>query len=125
MATRKNDKRVSNREVSFLQVDLTKAHKAELAKWAEANPDLWNMIEKAVDSRLKFSMSWDDYNNCNQASLTKLPEDGKNGMTIVLIGRGASLLQATQALFFKYDVVLQKNLEDGDIRNARGVTDWG
>jgi len=125
MSTRKNPKEATNRHVTFLQVDLTKAHKAELVKWSEANPDLWNMIEKAVDSGLKFSMSWDDYNQCNQAALTKLPTPGKGVETMVLIGRGASLLQATQALFFKYHIILQTNLEDGELKNQRGITDWG
>lgn len=125
MATAKKGGKPSDaRNVQYLSVDLTKEMRASLIQWVNGNPDLWDLLEKSLDSGLKFGCSFDYYNECFQAQLTQLPKDVKNPVTLVLIGRGGTLVQAFQALLFKYWVVLEQNMEDGDVKNARGVTDW-
>lgn len=113
------------KDVQYLNVDLTKEMKGSLIKWCEDNPNVLDLLEKALDSGLRFGASFDNYNECWQSQFTKLPPRGEAGQTLVLVGRGGSLFQAIQAVLFKYYVVLQEELEDGDIKNARGVTDWG
>jgi len=110
--------------VQYLNVDLTKEMKQSLVTWCEANPAILDLLEKALDSQLRFGASFDNYNECWQAQFTKLPPRGESGQTLVLVGRGGTLFQAIQAVLFKYFVVLQENLEDGDIKNPRGRTDW-
>lgn len=114
-----------NPNTIYLNVDLTKEMKGSLVKWVEQNPNLLDQLEKALDSTLRFGCSFDTYNECFQASFTKLPPKGTVGTTLVLIGRGGNLLQAIQALVFKYFVVLQEDLEETGVQNPRGVSDWG
>jgi len=111
-------------KVEYIALDLTKANRADLVKWLESNPDLWDLIEKSCDSGLKFSVSHDDFHDCIQATLTKVPDDRVFGTTTVLIGRGPDMLKAIQALFFKHHIVLQETWDNPELRNPRGVTDW-
>jgi hypothetical protein len=111
--------------VQYLNVDITTKSQRELfMKWLEVAQDYYDMLEKAIDSGLKFGASWDNYNSCFQAQFTKLPGDNEGGTTMVLVGRGGDLTQAIQALVYKYYIVLEENLEDLDIKNTRGKTDW-
>lgn len=121
---KKPAKASDNRNVQYLNVDITKEMRGSLTKWLEQQPDLWDLLEKSLDSGLKFGCSYDHYNECFQAQFTQLPKDPKNPITLVLVGRGGNLVQAFQALLFKYWVVLEENLEDGDVRNPRGTVDW-
>lgn len=113
------------RDVEYINIDIAKDMRPALLKWLESNPDVWDMLEKTADSGLKIGLSFDSYNECFQASITKLPERGMQGKTLVLIGRGGNLFQAVQALMYKYWVVLQCELENAEQRNQRGVTDFG
>lgn len=115
----------AQRNVEYVNVDLSKERKAELVEWCEKNPQLIDQLEKTLDSGLRLGAAWDSYNECFQASLTQLPERGSDGTTLVLMGRGATVFQALQALMFKYWVILEQELEDSDQRNPRGITDWG
>lgn len=110
--------------VIYLNVDLTLEHKAELAAFAEEHKDVFSMLERIIDSTIRVGMSYDAYNDCVQCSLTKLPPPGSDESTLVLVGRSQDLYKAVQAACFKYFVVLQENMEDGDIKNPRGRTDW-
>lgn len=110
--------------VIYLNVDLTPEHKPELIKWAKENPDIFGMIERIADSHIRVGMSYDVYNDCQQCTLTRLPRPGFDEPTLVLVGRSDEMLKAVQAAMFKYFVILQENLEDGDIKNPRGRTDW-
>lgn len=113
-----------NSDVQYLNVDLQKDNRDALLKWLESDIDLFDAIEKAIDTGLKFGASWDAYNECTQAQFTKLPQKAGE-LTVVLVGRGGDLTQAMQALIFKYQVILQGELlEDTDRKNQRGVTDW-
>jgi len=110
--------------VIYLNVDLTEAHKDELSAWAEKNPDVWSLIEKVVDSGIRIGLSYDVYNDCQQCTFTLLPRPGSDAPTLVLVGRSHEPYKAAYAAMFKYFVILQENLEDGDIKNPRGRTDW-
>ena len=113
------------RDVRYLNVDLTKEMKSSLVKWLEEHPNLLEQLEKACDTGLKFGASFDNYNECFQAQFTRIPGFKEEQITLVLVGRGGTLLQAMQALVFKYFAVLNEELEDGEIKNGRGITDWG
>lgn len=112
-------------DVVFLQCDLDKALKKQLQEWITGEHDYFDMIEKCVDSRLKFGAGFDDYNECFQASLTQVATLENGGITRILVGRGGNLLQAMQSLFFKYHVMLETHLDDLERQNPRGVSDWG
>lgn len=109
--------------VQYLNVDLTDSMRKALVSWIET-ADIIARIEDVVLAGLKFGISQDSYNECMQASITKLGTIGQNP-TLVLVGRGGNIEQAIQAVLFKYFVVLQTHLEDGDVKNNRTVTDWG
>lgn len=123
--TKRAGKPVKSRSsVQYLNVDLTKAYRADLLKWLEGAPDLWDCIEKVTDSGLRFGASYDAYNECMQATLTQMSDDTPGSQTVVLVGRGGNLKQAIEALFFKYFVVLDGEMVDLDRKNGRGETDW-
>jgi len=124
MARGKSAPKQEKPSVIYLNVDLTLEHKQELADWAAKNKDVFGMLERVIDSTIRVGMSYDAYNDCVQCSLTKLPAAGSDDPTLVLVGRSQDLYKAVQAALFKYFVVLQENLEDGDIKNPRGRTDW-
>lgn len=124
MARGQKQPKIAKPAVIYLNVDLTLAHKDELAKWAKENADVFGMLERVIDSTIRVGMAYDSYNDCVQCSLTKLPEPGSDNPTLVLVGRSQDLYKAVQAALFKYFVVLSENLEDGDIKNPRGRTDW-
>jgi hypothetical protein len=110
--------------VIYLNVDLSVEHKKELAEWADKNQDILPMLERIIDSSIRVGLSYDAYNDCIQCSLTQFPKEGTDDPTLVLVGRSADLYKAIQAAMFKYFVILQENLEDGDLKNPRGRTDW-
>lgn len=122
---KKQDKPVRPKSnVVYLNVDLTPAYKADIAEWLKSQSDYWGLVEKVIDSGLRFGASFDAYNDCIQCTITKLPPNGTDEPTVVLVGRGPDFIKAFEALMFKFFVVLSSNLEQGDIKNARGVTDW-
>lgn len=110
--------------VEYINIDLRGSHRQDLIKWVETCEPLTDMLEKVANSGLKIGISFDNYNECFQASITQLPGVDDNGPTLVLIGRGGNIVQALQALLFKYFIVLEEELEDSDMRNQRGETDW-
>lgn len=124
MARGKSTQSNKPRNLVYLQCDLTKEHKRDLVKWVESGVDLWDMLEKAIDSELRFGCGYDAYNDCTQASLTQITTDKGEQKTVVLVGRGPDLVKAMQSLFFKYHNILQGKMDDGDLKNQRGVTDW-
>lgn len=112
-------------DVVFLRCDLDKSLKKQLQDWIVGDHDYFDMIEKAVDSHLRFGAGFDDYNECFQASITEVGTPENGGITRILVGRGGNLLQAIQSLFFKYHVVLETRLDDLERQSPRGVSDWG
>lgn len=124
MTTGKKPEKQGKPGVEFLNLDLTKGHREALKKWIEDGIDLWDCIDKSIDSGLKFACGFDAYNDCIMASLTKFPDNNRTGVTQVLVGRGPDLLKAIQALFFKYEVVLQRDFQAAEKVNPRGITDW-
>ncbi len=110
----------------FLNCDLDKQLKKDLVAWVaqEVAQDFIGMMERAIDSGLKFGAGYDAYNECWQASFSKPVTATGKTTTYILIGRGGNLTQAMQALFFKHYVMLDGSWEDLDRKNARRETDW-
>jgi len=79
-------------DVVFLQCDLDKPLKMQLQEWITGEHDFFDMIEKAVDSPLKFGAGFDAYNECFQATLTETATPENGGITRILVGRGGNLL---------------------------------
>ena len=123
MARGDNAKNNKRPPVEYLNVDLNQARREELMKFVNEDRDWFDMVEKMCDSGLKIGLSFDSYNECMQASCTQIP-DSAGGTTVVLIGRGGNLLQALQALMFKYHIILEGEMVDLDAKNGRGHTDW-
>lgn len=119
-------KPAQNGQPVFLNCDLDKQLKKDLISWVsqEAAQDLVGLIERCIDSGLKFGASIDAYNECWQASLSKSVVEGQKSTTFILIGRGGNLTQAIQAVLFKHFVMLDGTWENLERKNARKETDW-
>lgn len=111
-------------EISYLRCELDTQLKKDLAAWAKQKHDWFAYIEREVVSELRFSVHQDKYNNCIEARLTLLSQStGVN--TLVLQGRGPTILAAIESLFFKHYVVLERSWEDLDRPKTERYSDWG
>lgn len=112
-------------DITYLRCELDKQLKADLTKWIQGKHDWFGYIESAVGEGLRFQVLEDAYHSCFEARLTAIAQS-TDVNTLVLQGRGPTMLAAVQSLFFKHLVVLEQNWEELD-RNAdkREISDWG
>lgn len=112
-------------DITYLRVELDKQLKTDLSKWVTQKHDWIGYIETAVGAGLRFQVLNDEYHSCHEARLTAISNSvGVN--TLVLQGRGPSVLSAIQALFFKHIVMLEGDWEELDrAADKREIADWG
>lgn len=112
-------------EITYIKCELDKQLKTDLSKWITQKHDWFGYIEQAIGADLRFQVLHDAYHECFEARLTLISNSvGIN--TLVLQGRGPTMLAAVQALFFKHIVILEGDWENLD-RDAdkRSISDWG
>ena len=107
----------------YIQHSLTAEEKKGYEAWDCTPEDLWDGIERLVDSGYKLSTSHDDYNNTRQASLTcnnpKHPDYGW-----VLVARAPDSFNAIALVMFKHVVLLGGDWSEFHAR-AREKSSWG
>jgi hypothetical protein len=106
-------------QTDFVQCELTKEMKVELAKFDVTGAASFAFLTGAIGDGLKFSASFDKSHDCVAVFLTETAAmDGKRKRC--LSARASSLENALRALYYKHSVILE-----GDWGTARSDDDTG
>jgi len=107
----------------FIQHNLTAEEKRAYEKWEVSPDELWDSIERVIDSGYKLSTSHDDYNSTRQASLTcNNPKHNDYGW--VLVARAPDSFNAIALVMFKHLVLLGGDWTEFHAR-AKEKSSWG
>lgn len=92
----------------FVQVSLDEAHRDDFDQWAsETGPAIYRELTTALDSGLKFTLSYDGANQCYIASLTGRPDvAGIRPFTCCLSARAGTFEDAIAVLMYKHAALL-------------------
>ena len=92
----------------FVQVSLDEAHRDEFDMWAgETGTGIYRELTDALDSGLKFTLSYDGANQCHIATLTGRPDvSGERGFTCCLSARAGTFEDAIAVLMYKHASLL-------------------
>lgn len=105
---------------AFVQLELTTAQKVEVKKLRDDADRLFDSVFGTVEEGYKLTFSLDTYNNAYVCSLTGKGDDNpNNGLT--LSGRGGSILGAMASLWYKHDVVLERDWTSANTAKPREI----
>lgn len=106
MATKRNVDKRPDWQTDFVQCELTKEMKSELAKFDVGAARSFAFLTGAVNDGYKFSASFDKAHDCFAVFLTETTAvDGRRKRC--LSARAINLENALRALFFKHSVILE------------------
>jgi hypothetical protein len=92
-------------EWQFVRHQMTRDEKTAFREWQLTGEDLVNMLDRLVDGSYKVSVSSDDYNKCNQATLT-CKDTKSDDYGYILVGRASSAFDALKVVLYKHYVLL-------------------
>lgn len=103
--------------IAYLSRALTKEEKVRFKNWLGGGLDLEKLVLGIVDGGMKLSMSFDSYNDCYSASITRQPEDPKDPVE-VLVGRGSSPLGALYGTLFRHYILFEGSWDFEETRQT-------
>jgi len=92
-------------EWQFVRHQMTRDEKAAFREWQLTGEELVQMLDRLIDDGYKLSVSSDDYNKCNQATLT-CKNEKSDDYGYILPGRASSAFDALKVVLYKHFVLL-------------------
>lgn len=98
----------------FVQVSVDEAHREDFDLWAsEMGPRVYDELDDALGSGLKFTLAYDGQNQCYIASLTGRPDiAGVRPFTCCLSARAGTFGDAIAVLMYKHVALLHSDWFD-------------
>jgi len=88
---------------TFVNRELSKDELADYRSWRSNVDDVDLVWREAVDSGYKFTVRYDDRNNCSVAFM--FPDDGGDNFGFILTGRGGTPYRAVSECLYKHHVL--------------------
>lgn len=103
MATTKRpaEKPPQNTEFKFVAYELTAPELRELKAWKPTIEELDDIVSKLTDEGYKFTLKFDEYNDCEQCTMMQAYKNGPN-WNLGLVGRGSTPLKALKQALWKH-----------------------
>lgn len=104
----------------FVNLELSDAQKAEAKKLLADADRVTDNVWKLVDDGYKVSFSYDGYHGAYLCAVTCQDKSSVN-VGLTLTGRGGGILAAMASLWYKHDVVLERNWTSMSVQGPRGM----
>lgn len=95
----------------FIQYELDEVLSKTCKDWSVNEGELFDAIERLVDSGYTLSVKHDTYNDCPSAFLRQTEEGGPN-FGYILTGRGSTARKAVKQLLFKHYTVMEERWQE-------------
>jgi hypothetical protein len=123
----KGDARFRRKEVAsqyssqdeFVNVTLTEEQQAALRVWRATGENVDTAWQEALEDGYKFTLKWDEGNNCVVAFM--FPQPGSENTGYILTGRAGSGFNALASVLFKHTALLRREWAGSEFRDLRRV----
>lgn len=109
-------------QAEFIRLELTDAQKTEARQWVSGHSELLTLADEVIENGYKFTVKYDDYNNCVAVFLQ--PADGEHeNAGYILTGRGSTVASSLREVLYKHFVALSGDWSTSSDGPGRYETD--